>query len=213
MDTATFALNAFKQAPAIRHRPRDRTGRRLGRLTGDFDRMTFRPQPGGIARQPLPGELPELVAKVEAALGVGLAGCELIERIAAADPDTVWVFDCGGRAAGGFALLFLTGEGVARMQDGRLNMRAPDFACLARAGQPPAGVYMWALLARGRAAAALPQVLALLQGPRFRNADLWAAPVTRDGERFVGNLGFIRARGVALPNLWRYERRAQGPAA
>jgi hypothetical protein len=182
----------------------------VGRLTGDFDRMTFRPQPGSIARRPLPGELPELVAKVETALGVSLASCGLIERIAAADPDTLWVFDCGGRAAGGFALLFLTGEGVARMQDGRLNMRAPDFACLARAGQPPAGVYMWALLARGRAAAALPQVLNLLQGARFRNADLWAAPVTRDGERFVGNLGFVRAQGAALPNLWRYERRAQG---
>jgi hypothetical protein len=213
MNTATFAANVFKEAPAIRHRPTGRTGGWLGRLTGDFDRMTFRPQPGGIARQPLPGELPELVTKVEAALGVGLADCGLIARIAAADPDTLWVFDCGGRAAGGFALLFLTGEGVARMLDGRLDMRAPDFASLAGAGEPPAGVYMWALLARGRAAAALPQVLAMLQGPRFRNADLWAAPVTRDGERFVGNLGFIRAEGAALPNLWRYERRAQGAAS
>lgn len=212
MDSVSSIVPAFAPARPAGARSVCAFPHRSG-LKGDFDLMTFRPRPGCIARRPLAGELPALVARVAAALGVDLADCALIDRVAAADPDSVWVFDCGGRAAGGFAFLFLTAEGVARMLDGRLDMRAPELRFLAHAGERPEGVYLWALLARGRAAAALPQVLAMLRGPRFCEADLWAAPVTRDGERFVENLGFVRAPGTALPNLRHYPRRASAGGA
>ncbi len=176
-------------------------------LHGDFDSLRFVPRPGIVTRPAAGADLAGLVGSVSAAIGAPLAETSVIEAVQAHDDQSVWVFERDGRLLGGFAFLFLSEEGVDRMRSGALDMRRPGPADLAAPGAIPAGVYLWALMARGRAAAGLPPLLAMLQGPRFAGADLWAVPFTEDGRRFVINLGFREDHDAILPNLWRYRRR------
>jgi len=107
---------------------------------------------------------------------------------------------------GAFALLKLNALGVARLVAGRMTMADPALETLAETDEVPAGVYFWALLARGRARLGVSRVLRWLQEPRLRRADLWATPVTADGQRFVDNLGFRPVAATPVAGLCRYTR-------
>lgn len=172
----------------------------------DFDSATFVDSSDVLARPALPAEVPELFAQVSHGINAAIAAESVVAGLAMRDSESVWAFERNGRLVGAFALLKLNALGVERLVGGRMDMRDPAPRTLAGPQDAPAGVYFWALLARGRARLGVSRVLRWLQEPRFQRADLWATPVTADGQRFVDNLGFLPVAGSPVTGLCRYRR-------
>ncbi|MCW5696468.1 MAG: hypothetical protein KIS96_06990 [Bauldia sp.] len=159
-----------------------------------------------LARPALPTEISQLCALVGGGIDAPIAPEPVVAALSARDPESLWAFERDGRLIGAFALLKLNAIGVARLVAGHMTMGNPATETLAEPGEAPAGVYFWALLARGRARLGVSRVLRWLQEPQLRRADLWATPVTPDGQRFVDNLGFLPVAGTAVPGLCRNTR-------
>lgn len=150
-------------------------------------------------------ELPDLLAEASDAIGAPLADLGVVQRVLAHDPDSIWAFESRGRLRGGVSFLHLSEAGVAALIAGTLDPRTPDLALLAGPEERPAGVYIWAVIGRGRAAAPLSHAFVRLRGPRYAAADLWALPFSADGHRFAASTGFEPL--PERPDLYRLRRR------
>lgn len=155
-----------------------------------FDVMPLVEDPALEVRQPARDEIEPMLARASTEIGAPLASNAAVRSILAHDPQSVWLFLRAGRPIGTFALLFLNRAGVAALRADRLDLRAPSLELLAEADERPCGIYFWAMLARGRAAAGVSRVFRLLRTGRYAAVDLWALPYTADGRRFADRLGF-----------------------
>ncbi|HEY2755350.1 MAG TPA: hypothetical protein VGJ01_06350 [Pseudolabrys sp.] len=103
------------------------------------------------------------------------------------------------------AFLYLNEDGFDRLLLDELDFSDPDPAILIRPGATPAALYVWALAARGRAAAGIANVSAHLRQEPLAQADYYAQPSSVDGARLLAQLGFVRANSFQ-PSLWTYRR-------
>ena len=132
------------------------------------------------------------------------------------NPDTFWAiaqkdrFDINAPKGEGFlAVLPLKHEGMRRLIDGRLNTKKPELCYVARQSERPAGIYVWAIHAKGTLAAAIPLVLQKISAPLYRGVNLYSRPVTKEGLRVLEPLGFTpgaRYDGLFTPNLQMFDR-------
>jgi hypothetical protein len=156
-------------------------------------------------------EIRPLIEEAASAIGSPLADLDLVTAIHERDPDSVWAFERNGSVIGGVAFLFLNHEGVAALVDGRLDPSRPEPKWLVAADQKPVGIYVWALLGKGRAASPLSHGFVRLREPRYVEADLWALPFSDAGQRFTTAKGFEPV--AERPGLHRFRRLALGPTA
>jgi hypothetical protein len=171
-----------------------------------FETMAL-PVDGALrARAPRPDEIGPMLALAAAAIGAPLASVEAVGAVAAHDPESVWLFERAGHAVGTFAMLHLNAAGVAALEAGRLDLRAPPVGALAEPSERPAGIYFWAMFARGRAAAGVATVFQRLRTGRYRGVDLYALPYTADGRRFADRLGFEPLNAAGCAGLMRCAR-------
>src|SRR6202051_2111961 len=126
----------------------------------------------------------------------GLTTNAIVQAVANHNPDTFWAiarrdhFDIASPRGEGFlAVLPLTHEGTRRLVDGRLDTRNPDLSFVARQWERPAGIYVWALHARGAIAAAIPLVLQKYSSPLYRGVNIYSRPVTKEGLRLGERVG------------------------
>ncbi|MGE0749601.1 MAG: GNAT family N-acetyltransferase [Variibacter sp.] len=146
----------------------------------------------------------------------GLAGAEVVHRVMTHNPDSFWAiarrdrFDpLDPRGEGFLAFLTLNDEGMKRLADGTFDASNPDLSLLTAQNEKPAGIYAWAVHARGALAAGVPLAFQKVWSPLYRDADLYAKAVTVDGHRFLETLGFQRGAsycGVSAPHLHVYPR-------
>ena len=87
-------------------------------------------------------------------------------------------------------MLPLTHEGMRRLLDGRLNTKDPELCYVARQSERPAGIYVWAIHAKGTLAAAIPLVLQKISSPLYQGVNLYSRPITKGGLRVLEPLGF-----------------------
>lgn len=170
----------------------------------------IRDKRGARVRAARPHEVAQLVADAASSIGGALADPQVVLTVLDHDPDSVWAFERNGELVGGVAFLFLSADGVAALAEGRLDPRQPDLRWLVRADQKPAGIYIWALLGKGRAAAPLSHGFVRLREARYAQADLWALPFSAAGQRFTIGKGFEPVSGH--PGLYRFRRLAAQPA-
>ncbi|MFX5761043.1 hypothetical protein ABTE44_20145, partial [Acinetobacter baumannii] len=71
---------------------------------------------------------------------------------------SIFPFRAGGRIRGGIAFLYLNQHGLEHLLLGSFDFADPDRGLLARPDDTPAALYVWALAARGRAAAGIADV-------------------------------------------------------
>ncbi len=128
-----------------------------------------------------------------------LASTEVVHRVMSHNPDCFWAFarreryDAADPKGEGFiAFLMLNDRGVRALLSGALNPRDPDLAYITRQNERAAGIYVWAVHARGSIAAGVPLILQKLTNPLYEGVDLYARAVTPDGVRFLELLGFNR---------------------
>ncbi len=127
----------------------------------------------------------------------GLTKCEIFQAAVNHNPDIFWAiarkdrFDINDPKGEGFlAVLPLNHEGMRRLIDGRLNTKDPELCYVARQSERPAGIYVWAIHAKGTLAAAIPLVLQKISSPLYQGVNLYSRPITKGGLRVLEPLGF-----------------------
>jgi predicted GNAT family N-acyltransferase len=148
----------------------------------------------------------------------GLADAEVVHRILSHNPDTLWAIsrrdrhDSANPSPDGFvAFLMLNEDGLRRLAAATFDARNPDLRLLATQHEKPAGIYVWALHARGPLAAGVALVFEKISTPLYADVDLYARAVTGEGRRFLETLGFRHGaivRGVPAPHLHVFSRTA-----
>jgi predicted GNAT family N-acyltransferase len=151
----------------------------------------------------------------------GLTSNEIVQRVTNHNPDTFWAiarkeqFDIASPRGEGFlAVLPLTHEGTRRLVDGRLDTRNPDIAFVTRQSERPAGIYVWAIHAKGAIAAAIPLVLQKFSTPLYQGINIFSRPITKEGLRVLEPLGFspgARYDGAFAPHLQMLDRSEDVP--
>src|SRR6266699_2391837 len=153
----------------------------------------------------------------------GLTSNLMFQTVANHNPDTFWAiakrdrFDVSEPKGEGFlAVLPLTHDGMRRLIDGRLDTKNPELCYVARQSERPAGIYVWAIHAKGILAAAIPLVLEKISSPLYRGVNLYSRPITKGGLRVLEPLGFnpgARYEELFAPHLQMFDRSNDLPAA
>lgn len=146
----------------------------------------------------------------------GLADAEIVHRVLSHNPDSLWAIarrdrhDSANPSPEGFvAFLMLNAEGLSRLAAGTFDGSNPDLSLLALQHEKPAGIYVWALHARGPLAAGVALVFEKISTPQYADVDLFARAVTDDGRRFLETLGFrpgVVINGAFAPHLHAFVR-------
>jgi predicted GNAT family N-acyltransferase len=146
----------------------------------------------------------------------GLTSNRILHAAANHNPDIFWAiarrnrFDISDPKGEGFlAVLPLTHEGMRRLIDGRLDTKDPELCYVARQSERPAGIYVWAIHAKGTLAAAIPLVLEKISSPLYRGVNLYSRPITKGGLRVLEPLGFepgARYEELFTPHLQMFDR-------
>jgi predicted GNAT family N-acyltransferase len=152
----------------------------------------------------------------------GLTTSKIFQAAANHNPDIFWAiarkdrFDISEPKGEGFlAVLPLTHEGMRRLIDGRLDTKNPELCYVARQSERPAGIYVWAIHAKGILAAAIPLVLQKISSPLYRGVNLYSRPITKGGLRVLEPLGFnpgARYEELFAPHLQMFDRSNDLPA-
>jgi predicted GNAT family N-acyltransferase len=152
----------------------------------------------------------------------GLTTNEIFQAATNHNPDIFWAiarkdrFDISDPRGEGFlAVLPLNHEGMRRLIDGRLDTRNPELCYVARQSERPAGIYVWAIHAKGTLAAAIPLVLQKISSPLYRGVNIYSRPITRGGLRVLEPLGFkpgARYEELFTPRLQMFDRSNDLPA-
>lgn len=152
----------------------------------------------------------------------GLTSNEIVQSVVNHNPDVFWAiarkdhFDIASPKGEGFlAVLPLTHEGTRRLVDGRLDTKNPDLSCVARQSERPAGIYVWAIHAKGTLVAAIPLVLQKISSPLYQGVNLYSRPITKEGLRVLEPLGFTPGAhydGAFAPHLQMLDRSNDMPS-
>jgi hypothetical protein len=178
-----------------------------------------------VVRMAQPGEVEELHALTIMEIGPSVAALETMEGVYKHNPETLWTIhrraDGCDRLAGYFGFLHLNSGGLKALNERTLSGREPDLALLARAGERPAAIYVWAGIARKVRAIAEMLVAEALGADRYGGLPIYATAGTLGGLKWLNHLGEAD-RGPAengLGNVFRVDTqravatRASIPAA
>jgi predicted GNAT family N-acyltransferase len=140
-----------------------------------------------------------------------VAGSDVVRRVVSYNPDSLWAiarrdrFDTEIRAGEGLmAFLMLNRTGMRRLVDGSFDASNPDLSLLAQQSEKPAGIYLWAVHARGVIAGGMPLVMEKLNTPLYHDVDIYSRAVSTAGLRFFKSTGFrpnAEFEGVTAPHL------------
>jgi hypothetical protein len=192
-------------APAPAWSPSFCAPQRASRLK-DFDQVVAPRFGRTVARRARRGEIGATLATVSAAIEhIRSASRDVVARVVAHNPDSLWVFVREGLIVGCLAMMMLNEDGLHALLSGDIDMRDPAPPYLTAAGDRPAAIYVWALASPSVAADGIAKIIMRLQSPPYERADLYASPATRAGLRFLRALAFEPIPGHPR-NLFRYTR-------
>ena len=150
-----------------------------------------------------------------------LARTDVVLRVMSHNPDSFWAVAHRNRHSasapsgdGFFAFLMLNEAGLAQLAAGALDASNPDLALLAAQNEKPAGIYVWALHARGSLAGGVALIAEKISTPLYKDVDLYARAATVEGYRFLQRLGFQQGasvNGIHAPHLHTFRRSNRQP--
>jgi len=128
-------------------------------------------------------------------IGPSVASLAAMLKVHKHNPECLWsIFRCplsGGpeRLAGYFGFLHLNTAGVAALNERTLCGRDPDLALVARAGERPAALYVWAAIARKMRMISEMLVAQALGADRYGGLPVYATAGTLGGLKWLNHLG------------------------
>ncbi|MFZ0557889.1 MAG: hypothetical protein WAM55_01190 [Methylovirgula sp.] len=150
-------------------------------------------------------DLPAMLALARGAVPGVAVESAAVERVYRSNPECIFPFRCGRQIVAGIAFLYLNDDGLDRLLLDEVNFADPDPAILTPFGEAPAALYVWALVARGRAAGGIANVSLRLREQPYALADYYAQPASRGGARLLAQLGF-QPENSFQRSLWIYRR-------
>jgi hypothetical protein len=148
-----------------------------------------------VVRMSAAEEIPELHALTVREIGPSVASCETMQRVHKHNPECLWTIlrrpAEGGadRLVGYFGFLHLNTAGLEALQNRTLSGRTPDLDHLARAGERPAALYVWAGIARKTRVLAEMLVARALGAERYGGLPIYATAGTLGGLKWLNHLG------------------------
>ena len=149
-----------------------------------------------------------------------VADSEVVHRVIEHNPDALWAigrrsrFSASSCAAEGLiAFLMLNREGMIRLFDGTFDGSNPDLSLLASQSEKPAGIYVWALHARGLLAGGISLAMEKINTPLYRDVDMYARVATTEGLHTAAATGFYPGatfEGRNAPHLHMLRRVKEG---
>src|ERR1700752_2086621 len=146
----------------------------------------------------------------------GMTSLDVVRRVVSQNPDSLWAiarkdkYDVARPNGKGFvAFLMLNDAGLNQLIAGKLDTQSPDPSFLVAQSERPAGIYVWALNARGILPTGISLVFEKISTPKYAGVDLYARAATSDGHRFLEAIGFTsgaRISGILCPNLHVFRR-------
>ena len=146
----------------------------------------------------------------------GLAGLDIVRAVMSHNPDTIWAiarkdgYDAAAPEGDGFvAVLPLNADGLRQLAEGTFDASNPDLTLVCRQHEKPAGIYIWAIHARGTLAGGIALVIDKFKTPLHADVNFYARAATADGRRFMEGLGFQSGATIGridAPHLHVYRR-------
>lgn len=156
----------------------------------EFDELQYLPVRRISAVAAPLAEIPDLVRIAAQEIPSLAAATPAVMRVQEKHPESIWAFRRGGDTVGIYSMLLLNEEGLERLLAGSIDFSDPPLECLSEPAAPVAGIYKWAVVARGTAAEGLHAMSQHLQGPLYAAANLYAKAVGAAAQRLDFNLGF-----------------------
>ena len=129
----------------------------------------------------------------------------LIQELISLNKKGVFLFEKDQEVVGFYAMQMLNSFGLEALLDGEYDGSLPTDCYLADYDDEPAGIYVWGYIAPGFAANGVRYVSQFLQQPQFREANIYARPVTKEGLKITRDFGFEKIDGFR-DGLYRYTR-------
>lgn len=151
----------------------------------------------------------------------GMADGDVVRKVLRHNPDCVWVvsrkhgFDPAAPIGEGFiAMLPLTAKGLHRLATKAFNGADPDLALIAKPGERPAGLYMWATYAPGILAGGISLFMDEVASAPYDGVNLYSRPNTPEGVRYNEALGLRKGPtvgAIVAPHLYEFVRAPKRP--
>ena len=128
-------------------------------------------------------------------IGPSVAALDTMKGVYKHNPESLWTIhrrstsDGEDRLAGYFGFLHLNQAGLVALNERTLNGRNPDLALVARAGERPAAIYVWAGIARKVRTIAEMLVAEALGAERYGGLPVYATAGTLGGLKWLNHLG------------------------
>src|SRR5258706_5426397 len=177
-------------------------------------------QPSRVAKhlvlfRPREEDIDDLVAKAQNAIP-GMTETAIARKAIAHNPDCLWAiarrrnYRAESPVGEGFiAMLPLTAIGLRQLAANTFDARNPDLSLIARQGERPAGIYIWATYAPGVLAAAVALFMSEMSAALYAGVNLYTRPNTVDGRRFNEALGLKKGAKIGpvfAPHLYVFAR-------
>jgi hypothetical protein len=135
-------------------------------------------------------DLPALLAFTAREIPALAAAEPAVVKVQRHNPNSILAFRRGSETVGAYAMLFLNRSGLEEVLLGELNTADPDLRRLTAPDEPAAGIYFWAVVARGMAIEGLRTVSARLAVPTCATANIYTCPINDEAVRIVTHVGF-----------------------
>ena len=162
----------------------------------------------------------EMMAKARESIP-GLAGTEEVLKVLRHNRDCMFAVARRSRfnpenprGEGFYAMLPLNALGLQVLALGSFNGAQPDFRLLAKPGERPAGIYMWAVFAPGVLAAGSALFMERMAERPYDGVSLYTRPNTEIGRNYNDVLGLVegvKIGDIEAPHLWTFPRAAETP--
>lgn len=148
-----------------------------------------------VVKMAQPEDVDVLHALTIMEIGPSVAALETMRAVYRHNPETLWTIyrrsPEGGddRLAGYFGFLHLNAAGLRALEERTLSGREPDLALLARAGDRPVAIYVWAGIARKVRVLAEMLVAQAMGAERYGGLPIYATAGTLGGLKWLNHLG------------------------
>lgn len=146
-------------------------------------------------------------------IGTQVAPLKAMQDVHSHNPESLWIIfrsPSGDKAqsslAGYYGFLHLNQAGYEALQKRTLTPRDPDLSLIAAAGERPAAVYVWAIVARRLTTLTIPLVGKGLGIKRYGGLQFYATPATMGGLNGLKGYGFkgSEAEHDAMGDLFQF---------
>ncbi len=135
------------------------------------------------------------------------AALPYVEGVYQRNADSILVYCREDEIVGVYTMLLLSASGLERLLLGELDTSAPDADAVIGAGETPAAIYNWAVVAPKLASEGLRHTSVYLRQPHYCRANLYARGTTKAARHIMEQGGYQRLSGVQS-DLYRYVRMA-----